>query len=242
VLAFAAEAKYDSLLLDIISFASACALLTRIVLGYRRMSQRRAVFVPYGCGRHSAAGSNTRASHARARRAAARFEQMASAMLADTTIAGQEAAVDYLAGAAALEQWAQAALALLLLRSAPAPLSAEQLAAAVEALLEQRFQARPAAAPGARRAPRRGVARLPRGACLLGGDAAGASAPARRAQVRIRFAADEALGELRRLGLLAEDDAGGRAALAYADAFERLNAHWDSLLLRRMGSILSTVQ
>lgn len=67
---------------------------------------------------------------------------MASSMLADTTIAGQEAVVDYLAGAAALEQWAQAALALLLLRASPAPLAAEQLAAAVEALLEQRFQAR----------------------------------------------------------------------------------------------------
>ena len=67
---------------------------------------------------------------------------MASSMLADTTIAGQEAVVDYLAGAAALEQWAQAALALLLLRASPAPLAAEQLAAAVEALLEQRFQVR----------------------------------------------------------------------------------------------------
>ncbi len=242
MLAFAAEAKYDSLLLDIISFASACALLTRIVLGYRRMSQRRA-FLLYHVG--TAAGGGERGSRARARRAAARFEQMASAMLADTTIAGQEAAVDYLAGAAALEQWAQAALALLLLRSAPAPLSAEQLAAAVEALLEQRFQARPAAAFW--RALRRGAARPPGGARLLGRGVAGLRAPARCAQVRIRFAAEEALGELRRLGLLAADDAGGsapprHAALAYADAFKRLNAHWDSLLLRRMGSILSTVQ
>ena len=40
VAAFAAEAKYDSLLLDIISFVSAIALATRIILGYRRMSQR----------------------------------------------------------------------------------------------------------------------------------------------------------------------------------------------------------
>ncbi|KAK9826814.1 hypothetical protein WJX81_003825 [Elliptochloris bilobata] len=173
VAAFAAEAKYDSLLLDIISFVSACALATRIILGYRRMSQR--------------------------------FEQMASTMLADTTIAGQEAVVDYLAGAAALEQWAQASLALLLLRASPAPLAAEQLAAAVEALLEQRFQ------------------------------------------VRIRFDAEEALGELQRLGLLVREelapDAGPRyLVLGYDAAFDRLNVHWDSLLLRRMGSILSTVQ
>ena len=40
VAAFAAEAKYDSFLLDIITFVSGIALATRIILGYRRMSQR----------------------------------------------------------------------------------------------------------------------------------------------------------------------------------------------------------
>jgi len=66
-------------------------------------------------------------------------------------------------------------------------------------------------------------------------------------QVRIRFDAEEALGELGRLGLLVVNNGDRGAAptytaLGYDTAFDRLNVHWDSLLLRRMGSILSTVQ
>ena len=200
------------------------------------------------------------ATRAGARR---RFEQMANSMLADTTIAGQEAVVDYLAGAAALEQWAQAALALLLLRASPAPLAAEQLAAAVEALLEQRFQARrlgrvQVLGLGFRLARTQQLSAalkallelrfyswcrvLSSGSCHMGW------LGACQAQVRIRFDAEEALGELQRLGLLAPDErASGGAAprysvLGYGAAYERLAVHWDSLLLRRMGSILSTVQ
>ena len=65
--------------------------------------------------------------------------------------------------------------------------------------------------------------------------------------MRIRFDAEEALGELQRLGLLAPDERASGApprysVLGYGAAFERLAVHWDSLLLRRMGSILSTVQ
>ena len=38
--AFAAQAKYDSFVLEAITAASAVTLLTRVVLGYQRMAQR----------------------------------------------------------------------------------------------------------------------------------------------------------------------------------------------------------
>lgn len=40
LLAFAAQAKYDSLILDIITIVSATSLLIRVTLGYRNMAQR----------------------------------------------------------------------------------------------------------------------------------------------------------------------------------------------------------
>ena len=38
--AFAAQAKYDSFILEAITLASAATLATRVVLGYQRMAQR----------------------------------------------------------------------------------------------------------------------------------------------------------------------------------------------------------
>ena len=40
LLAFAAQAKYDSFILEIITIASATSLLSRVILGYWRLAQR----------------------------------------------------------------------------------------------------------------------------------------------------------------------------------------------------------
>ena len=40
LLAFIAQAKYDSIILEIVTFASACVLVVRVVLGYKRMYDR----------------------------------------------------------------------------------------------------------------------------------------------------------------------------------------------------------
>ena len=69
-----------------------------------------------------------------------RFEQMANEMLANATVAGQEGTLDYLSTSAALQQFGQAALALLVLHRAKGPIDAEALEQRAEDLLEDTFQ------------------------------------------------------------------------------------------------------
>jgi len=66
---------------------------------------------------------------------------MANEMLADTTIAGQEGVIEYVANSAALQQFEQTSLAYLILRQHDTPLDVEGICSAIEQLLEQRFQA-----------------------------------------------------------------------------------------------------
>lgn len=40
LVAFLAQAKYDSVILELITFSSAIVLLGRVVLGYKRMNDR----------------------------------------------------------------------------------------------------------------------------------------------------------------------------------------------------------
>ncbi|KAK9789378.1 hypothetical protein WJX73_004782 [Symbiochloris irregularis] len=108
LLAFIAQAKYDSIVLEIVTFASACVLVVRVVLGYKRMYDR--------------------------------FEQMANEMLANSTVAGQEGTLDSLVVSAALQQFGQAALALLVMHRAGKPLSAQALEQQAEELLQRQFQ------------------------------------------------------------------------------------------------------
>ncbi|CAL8468893.1 g8434 [Coccomyxa elongata] len=75
-------------------------------------------------------------------RMAQRYEKLENKVLAESTVAGQNASVQYLAACAALQQWEQSALAYLLLHTAPGPLSVERLSAAVESLLEDNFSVR----------------------------------------------------------------------------------------------------
>jgi hypothetical protein len=65
---------------------------------------------------------------------------MANEMLAETTIAGQEGVIEYVANSAALQQFEQTSLAYLMLRQHEAPLNVEEICLAVEQLLEQSFQ------------------------------------------------------------------------------------------------------
>lgn len=69
-----------------------------------------------------------------------RFEQMANEMLADTTIAGQEGVIEYVANSAALQQFEQTSLAYLMLGRSEENLDVEGLCTAVEELLEKEFQ------------------------------------------------------------------------------------------------------
>ena len=61
-------------------------------------------------------------------------------MLADTTIAGQEGVIEYVANSAALQQFEQTSLAYLMLGRSEQPLGTEGLCIAVEELLEKEFQ------------------------------------------------------------------------------------------------------
>ena len=65
---------------------------------------------------------------------------MANEMLADTTIAGQEGVIEYVANSAALQQFEQTSLAYLMLGRSDKPLDTEGLCSAVEELLEKEFQ------------------------------------------------------------------------------------------------------
>lgn len=65
---------------------------------------------------------------------------MANEMLANCTLAGQEGTLEYLAATAALQQWGQSALALLVLHQAQQPLTLHQLEQQAETLLESEFQ------------------------------------------------------------------------------------------------------
>ena len=65
---------------------------------------------------------------------------MANEMLADTTIAGQEGVIEYVANSAALQQFEQTSLAYLMLGRSEHALTTEGLCVAVEELLEKEFQ------------------------------------------------------------------------------------------------------
>lgn len=70
----------------------------------------------------------------------ARYEKVENELLADSTVAGQDAVMQYLAASAALQQWGQAALAFLLLHTSERPLTADDISAGVESLLEDKFR------------------------------------------------------------------------------------------------------
>lgn len=63
-------------------------------------------------------------------------------MLAESTLAAQEGCIHYLAAAAGLQQWGQAALAFLALWRSEQGLSGAQLGEAVETTLEDSFRVR----------------------------------------------------------------------------------------------------
>ena len=69
-----------------------------------------------------------------------RNEKLAIKVLAESTLAAQDGCIYYLAAAASLQQWGQAALAFLLLRRSERGLSAAQLCEAVESTLEGSFR------------------------------------------------------------------------------------------------------
>ena len=69
-----------------------------------------------------------------------RNEKLAIKVLAESTLAAQDGCIYYLAAAASLQQWGQAALAFLVLRRSERGLSAAQLCEAVESTLEGSFR------------------------------------------------------------------------------------------------------
>ncbi len=69
-----------------------------------------------------------------------RNEKLAIQVLAESTLAAQEGCIHYLAAAAGLQQWGQAALAFLTLYNAEGSLTAVQLSEAIENTLEDSFR------------------------------------------------------------------------------------------------------
>ena len=65
---------------------------------------------------------------------------MANEILAETTIAGQEGVISYLADSAALQQFGQTSLAYLALMSSDKNLGEESLCEYIEDLLDREFQ------------------------------------------------------------------------------------------------------
>ncbi|WIA19985.1 hypothetical protein OEZ85_005859 [Tetradesmus obliquus] len=103
-----AQAKYTSLVLELVTLVSLSVWGSRLVLGFLRMGDR--------------------------------YKSIVAQLLAERTVAGGEGGLEYLATAAGLQQFKQAALAYVLLAAADAPLNAGQVAAAAEAVLQQRLQ------------------------------------------------------------------------------------------------------
>ena len=71
-----------------------------------------------------------------------RNEKLAIQVLAESTLAAQEGVIHYLAAAAGLQQWGQAALAFLALWRSEQGMSPAQLGEAVESALEDSFRVR----------------------------------------------------------------------------------------------------
>ncbi len=71
-----------------------------------------------------------------------RNEKLAIQVLAESTLAAQEAVIQYLAAAAGLQQWGQASLAFLTLQKSEHGLSTHQLSEAIESTLEDSFRVR----------------------------------------------------------------------------------------------------
>ena len=166
-----------------------------------------------------------------------RFDKMANEMLADTTVAGQEGVIEYLAGSAALQQFEQTSLAYLILQQSGKQQNAQALCDAVESTLDKQFKVlvysfialplHPFLGFQCRHCPQlfflcshAAVSRyhlqyISRGVFL---------------QVRIRFDANEALSELTRLGL-ASQSSDGIVACQPSEGVSKLTEHWTGLLL-----------
>jgi hypothetical protein len=89
LVAVLAQARYESVVLEVVTLVSASAALVRVVLGYQRMGDR--------------------------------YRSYVNEVLQQRTVASQEGAVDFLATAAAMQQFKQAALAYALLLSRQTP-------------------------------------------------------------------------------------------------------------------------
>ncbi|WIA40266.1 hypothetical protein OEZ86_013640 [Tetradesmus obliquus] len=103
-----AQAKYTSLVLELVTLVSLSVWGSRLVLGFLRMGDR--------------------------------YKSIVAQLLAERTVAGGEGGLEYLATAAGLQQFKQAALAYVLLAAADTPLDAGQVAASAEAVLQQQLQ------------------------------------------------------------------------------------------------------
>lgn len=155
---------------------------------------------------------------------------MAKKMLVDTMVAGQEPVIDYIASAAALQQFQEASLAYCVLRRAQTAMDAEAVSVAVEELLENEFQASfclPLAHDQFNSRTSLGssaTGELVRQMILLKRIAV---------QVKIRFDAVRALSELERLGLANQSKAGQGYVCAPASAIKKLKERWNLLLLQQ---------
>lgn len=210
-MAFIAQAKYDSTILELITLSSAIVYASRVFLGYKRMNDRpgfEAHDRPLGLTGLSACSPS--------QHGCCRFDQMAKDMLAETMMAGQEPVIDCVAGAAALQQFLEAALAYCMLQQGQAPMDAEHLCVAVEELLEERFQA--------------GLLGPTRPASSLHlQDHSATQRLVGRVQVKVRFDAAGTMSELERLGLMSSKE-GRQLLCSPARAVEKLRARWDLLL------------
>ena len=65
---------------------------------------------------------------------------MSQDMLAETSLAGQDAVISFLASSASLQQFAQTAVAFLLMQTLQPPRTADSLSSRAEELLEKEFQ------------------------------------------------------------------------------------------------------
>ena len=65
---------------------------------------------------------------------------MSQDMLAETSLAGQDAVISFLASSASLQQFAQTAVAFLLMQTLKPPRTADTLSSRAEELLETEFQ------------------------------------------------------------------------------------------------------
>lgn len=102
------QAKYTSIILQLLTLASLSVWIFRITLGYLRMGDR--------------------------------YKTIIAQLLAERTVAGGEGGLEYLATAAGLQQFKQAALVYVLLSGSERAMTADEVAEAAEKLLEEQLQ------------------------------------------------------------------------------------------------------